>query len=113
MKLNTRIFALSILTISLAGCASSDESDPNYVSPAQYQGYNCKQIQAEMNLVSKKIEQGQGTANANQLLDSVVSAYAISQNSFYYNDGASGITRLRNQYDVLEHLSIQKECNLK
>lgn len=103
----------SLLTVSvgLAGCATAPESDPAYVSPLQYQDYNCKQIKAEMRRVSGKIEQAAKTDQTGQVLDAALTVFAISQGYGVYSEDNPEYRRLQNQYDVLEQTAIQKECN--
>lgn len=105
-------FLIFIFSISLSGCATAPESDPAYVSPAQYQSYNCNQISAEMQRVSGKIEQASKVNATGQVLETALSAFAISQGYGIYDDGSSDVEyrRLSNQYDVLEQTAIQKEC---
>lgn len=105
--------ALLFTLLTVGACASSD---PSYVSPEEYAEYNCKQIRAEMNRVSTKIEQAQKqhkeTGTEELVLNTALAAFAVSRG---YNVGGSdnsGYERLVNQYDVLEKLSIQKECGL-
>lgn len=110
-------------SIALSACASTDPAnDPSYVSMAEYQHYNCKQIGAEMNRISKrtddaiearmKAKEGEQT---NAVLGAAVTALAITQGYSFYNDrgqddNAIQINRLKSQYDALEKLSIQKNC---
>jgi hypothetical protein len=105
------IILSGVLIIGLAGCSTSPESDPAYVSPAHYSNYNCNQISAEMQRVSAKLEQmaeGQATG---QVLNTALAAYAISQGYGFSGGNDTAYRRLYNQYDVLEQTSIQKECN--
>lgn len=108
-------FTLSLLlsvSVGLAGCATTPESDPAYVSPMQYQDYNCKQIKAEMRRVSGKIEQAAQTNQTGQVLDAAMTVFAISQGYGVYSEDNPEYRRLQNQYDVLEQTAIQKECDL-
>lgn len=108
-------FTITLLlssSIILSGCASnSPESDPSYVSPTFYQGYNCKQIKAEKLRLNSKIEQALKVNPSNQVLDTVLSAYAISQGYGVSNQENKELKRFQNQFDVLEQTAIQKECN--
>lgn len=90
-----------------------NQVDATYVSPTQYENYNCKQINAETLRVSTKIEQAMATDSTNQMLNTVVTVFAISQG--YGVDGGADnqeLTLLRNKLDVLEETSIRKQCNL-
>ena len=114
MRLKT--LSIIFLLITLSGCSSSPESDPAYVSPTQYLGYNCNQIGAEMKRVSAKIEQAnetQGDKTAEMVLNTALSAYAISRGYGVGSSDDSAYRRLINQYDVLEQTAIQKECSVK
>lgn len=100
------------LIIGLAGCANSPESDPAYVSPNHYANYNCKQISAEMQRISSKLEQAEQANTTGQVLDTALAAFAISQGYGYSSGDNSAYRRLHNQYEVLEQTSIQKECGI-
>ena len=98
--------------MGLAGCTTAPESDPAYVSPLQYQDYNCKQIKAEMRRISGKIEQAAQANQTGQVLDAALTVFAISQGYGVYSEDNPEYRRLQNQYDVLEQTAIQKECTL-
>lgn len=100
------------IIIGLSGCASSPESDPAYVSPNHYANYNCNQISAEMQRISGKLEQAEQANTTGQVLGTALAAYAISQGYGFAGGDDSAYRRLRNQYDVLEQTSIQKECGI-
>lgn len=107
--LASTVAAMSLMLIT--ACASSPESDPAYISPAQYENYNCKQIHAEIRRVTKKIDVAVQTDGTTQALDAAVTIFAISQG--YGVGGGNGnveLRRLKNQYDVLEQTAILKEC---
>lgn len=109
-RLNITILS-GALIIGIAGCSTAPESDPAYVSPAQYSSYNCNQISAEMQRVSSKLEQmaeGQATG---QVLNTALAAFAISQGYGISSGDNTAYRRLYNQYEVLEQEAIRKECN--
>lgn len=111
MKKSASVFLIT--TMLLAGCATSPQSDPAYISDAQYLDYNCKQISAEMQRVSRKIDQKMNTDGTKQLMDTALAAFAISQGYGYADDTDVEMRRLKNQIDVLEQTSIKKQCGLK
>jgi hypothetical protein len=45
-----------LLTAGMVGCASTPK--PTYVSPTQYQSYDCRQLQGEYNRLHQYIENG-------------------------------------------------------
>ena len=113
-RLNITILS-GILIFGLGGCSTSPEPDLAYISPNHYSEYNCKQISAEKQRLSTKMEQMTTRKNdiANKVLDTALAAFAISQ-GYGVSSGDDDATyrRLYNQYEVLERTAIQKECNL-
>lgn len=111
-RLNITILS-GALIMGLAGCSTSPESDPSYISPNHYADYNCKQLSAEKQRVSTKIEQmttGKSDT-ADKVLDTALAAFAISQGyGFSSGDDDVAYRRLYNQYEVLEQTAIEKEC---
>lgn len=104
-----RTLACCGLIAALSACSSSVE--PPAVSKAQYQGYNCKQIQAEMQRISSKLEQANKTDTTGKIMDTALGAFAISQGmGWSSDDNSEASARLQSQYDVLSPLAIQKEC---
>lgn len=91
------------------------ESDPAYVSPQQYEGYNCKQLHSEMNRVSAEIDQSVKQDNTQHALDTALSAYALAKGQGYTpppeqrNDSVD-LRRLKNEYGVIEQTAIEKQC---
>ena len=62
------IFSLAVM-VSFTGCATSAKHvSPTYVSPVQYQHYNCDQIQQELTKCSSTVQQvaGQQGRGANK-----------------------------------------------
>ena len=100
-----------VACFGLAACATSPESNPAYVSPTQYSDYNCKQLKLEMRRVSSGIEQKKTSTTANKVLDTAITAFAISQGYGFTNDDDVEYERMQNQYRVLEQEIIRKECD--
>jgi len=109
-----RSVVLCAILVGAFGCApQSPEADPAYVSPTHYSNYNSKQISAEMQRVSAKLEQAEQTNTTGQVLNTALAAFAVSQGyGLTGGDDDVRYKRLVNQYDVLEQTSIQKECRI-
>ena len=112
MRKSTIILSL----VLLSGCVQENTPAANtsYVSTAQYQNYNCKQIAKEMQRISKKLEaQPKGSDALGAVLGTAVTAYGMSQGYGFYDEGTDNTenNRLISLYDALEQLSIQKNCN--
>lgn len=102
----------AFILIPLTACTTTPESDPAYISPSHYDNYNCSQISAEMQRITGKLDQAEQAKTTGQILNTALSAYAISQ-GFGVSGGNSdndAHRRLVNQYDVLEQTAIRKEC---
>lgn len=103
-----------ICSFLLVGCATSPQDDPAYVSPMQYDNYDCSQLKAEMRRVSTRLEQITRSEAANQALDAAVTVFAIASGyGVDTSDKDIESRRLRNQYHLLEQIMIERKCNIK
>ena len=107
-----------ISSFILAGCASSpDEISGKYVSPLQYQQYNCNQIRMEMMRVSRKVnevaghQQGEADGDAAALGVGLVLFWPAL---FFMigDDKEEELSQLKGEYEALERAAIEKECNV-
>ena len=57
-----KIIGISIFATALMGCATTGTIAPQYINPANYQGYDCHALQSEVARVSKL---AQATENQN------------------------------------------------
>lgn len=113
-------FSLALLTVCLAGCASSsNEITPSYVSPLQYQHLSCQQIAAEAERVSHRASQVAGTQDEKSTNDAVATGVRIvlfwPALFMVKGDGqtAAELGRLRGEFEALEKVSIEKNCGLQ
>jgi len=61
LGLNKAAVTVLVTTLAVAGCAtSSDKIAPAYVSPMQYQSYDCDQLTAESLRVTQRVSTLQG-----------------------------------------------------
>jgi hypothetical protein len=117
MKRTFSIVAASIVT---AGCASSSSDvKASYVSPLQYQQFNCQQIGAEGERVSRRAAEASGAQDAKASNDAVATGVALvlfwPAVFLVKGDGqnAAELARLRGEFEALERASIDKNCGLK
>lgn len=101
----------------LAGCAkSTSELTPQYVSPMQYNGYTCKQMEMEMQALSGRVSELGGQVDKTASNDSVQMGVGLVLfwPALFFLDGdtpqAAEYSRLRGEFDALEKAAIQKEC---
>lgn len=105
----------------LAGCASSpDEMTASYVSPLQYQKYDCGQIAEEAAHVERRVGELYSTLDkkaGNDAAQMGVGLVLFWPTLFFLEggDGAEAVEykRLRGEYEALQKVSVQKRCNLQ
>ena len=116
--MNKLISSLLISSVLLSSCASSpDKISASYVSPAQYQGYNCNQIRQEMMRVSRHVNEISGQQQDEADGDAValgVGLVLFWPALFFMmgDDQEEELARLKGEYEALEITAIEKECNV-
>jgi hypothetical protein len=115
-----RIIAMLTVTSILAGCADHPEKIPaQYISPMQYDSYNCKQISAEMQRVSSRVGElgGQQKKAAENSDVAMGVGLILFWPALFFLDShsaqAAEYGRLKGEFNALEQAGIQKNCGLK
>lgn len=110
-----------LLAFFLAACATPpDKIAASSVSTLQYEGYNCKQIAAELARVERKIndiyyrlDKTAGNDSAQMAVGMILFWPAL----FFLEGGdgpeAAEYARLKGELDALESVSIQKKCGIR
>lgn len=122
MKNNTIKQTISILTVAsiVTACAEHPEKiAAQYVSPMQYDGYNCKQIGAEMQRVSSRIgdlggQQEKAATNSDVVMG--VGLVLFWPALFFLDSNsaqAAEYARLKGEFNALEQAAIQKKCGFR
>lgn len=108
------------LAIAVSGCSTaSKDISATYVSPVQYQSYDCDQLAAELNRVQTRVVQLGGRLDEAASNDKALTGVGIVL--FWPVLFALGGTkqqeaeysRLRGEYDALQQAAIQKKCTGK
>jgi len=107
---------LLILAVLLQGCATSpNKIKPAYVSPLQYYGLSCEQIQMEMLRISSRMREVCGAQDSERTKDGV--ALAVGLVLFWPalffmigEDQKQEIARMKGEYEALEHAAIRNNC---
>lgn len=107
-----------ISAVASAGCATSSKDIASaYVSPLQYQGYDCPQLAAESSRVQQRVNQLSGRLD--QAASNDKALVGVGMILFWPALFALGGTkeqeaefaRLKGEYDAVQQTSIQKKCD--
>ena len=103
-----------------AGCASSSEMvTGSYASPLQYQSYSCQQLGEEAQRISARVAQSSGVQDKKRSDDALATTAAVIifwPAAFFVsgNDqNTAELSRLKGEFEAVEKVSIQKNCNLQ
>ena len=114
MKILASVVALSIL---ISGCAtSSKDLSASYVSPMQYQSYNCDQLTLETQRIQTRVVELGGRLDQAAANDKAI--VGVGMLLFWPALFAVGGTkhqeaeysRLKGEYDAVQQASISKQC---
>jgi hypothetical protein len=89
------------------------------VSPLQYQNLTCQQIGAEMERVSRRASETAGVQDSQRTSDQWATAATVvlfwPAAFLVKGDGnnAAELARLKGEFEALERVSIEKNCNLR
>ena len=111
------IWTITVVGVALPGCATRPEDvSATYVSPLQYQNYNCNQIGMEIGRVSRRVSEISGAQNSTATGDAVALGVGfIFWPAFFFmigGDHEDELARLKGEYEALESAAIQNECNI-
>lgn len=104
--------------LGIVSCASRPENiSASYVSPLEYQPYNCNQIRQEMMRVSRRVSEIAGVQEDQATKDTValgVGLVLFWPALFFMigKDQHEELARLKGEYEALEKVAIQKECDV-
>jgi len=115
-----RVIAMLTVTSILAGCADHPDKIPaQYISPMQYDSYNCKQLSAEMQRVSSRVGElgGQQEKAADNSAVTMGIGLVLFWPALFFLDShsaqAAEYGRLKGEFNALEQAGIQKNCGLE
>lgn len=120
MKTTVRLSSLLLASAcAVSACAKSSKEIPaQYVSPLQYSSYKCKQIEMEMQTVSRRVSELGGQVDKTASDDSAQMAVGIVLlwPVLFFLDGdtpqAAEYGRLKGEFEALEKAAIQKDCSI-
>jgi hypothetical protein len=111
------IASILSVTIALAGCATaSKDVATSYVSPMQYQSFDCEQLASETQRVAARVNQLGGRldqAASNDKTIGVVGAILFWPALFALGgtkEQEAEYARLKGEYDAIQQSAIVKKC---
>lgn len=110
--------AVLLVIMSTVSCApQSKDVQAFYVSPLQYQHYNCDQIGQEIGRVSRKVAEVSGAQDSAASKDAVAMGVGmvIFWPALFFLIGGNRkeeLSRLKGEYDALESMAIEKNCTV-
>ncbi len=114
---NVAVFAVAI---SIAGCASRAENiSAAYVSPLQYQNYNCAQLGEEASRLASRAAQVAGVQDSKATNDAVATGVGViifwPALLLIKGDSttAAELARLKGEMEAIERIAIEKKCNIR
>jgi len=102
----------------LYGCATRPENvSAAYISPLQYQSYDCDQVQGELLRVNRHVTEVTGEQKINADRDAValgVGLVLFWPALFFMagGDKSEQLGRLKGEYDALEQVAVLKKCDV-
>jgi len=122
-SINRRAVSTTIVLVvggALGACATQpDELPTQYVSPVQYQGYDCTEVASEMERVSSRINGLYGSLKKTADNDAAQMGLGLVlfwPALFFLEGGdspqAAEYSRLKGEYDALEQVAIRKSCSV-
>lgn len=114
--MKTAVFIASLTTLIMGCATASRDISASYISPIQYQSYDCAQIAAEAQRVNQRVAQLGGRLDEAAANDKAITG--IGMILFWPALFALGGTkqqeadysRLRGEYDTLQQVAIEKKC---
>ena len=114
------VVVLSAVSIAMTGCATSPDKIPaQSVSTIPYEQYNCKQVAADSDRVSRRVGELQSSLQKTASNDQAQMAVGmiLFWPALFFLEGGDGpeaaeYARLKGERDALEIVSIRKECGI-
>jgi hypothetical protein len=114
------VASVALTALIMGGCASSsDKITATYVSPIQYENYNCRQLAEEAQRLSRRASEVAGAQDSQASRDTVATAVAVVifwPAAFMVGgdrNTAAELGRMKGELDAIEQVSIRKNCRIQ
>ena len=109
-----------LFALALGGCAtSSDKITASYVSPMQYENWNCRQLTEEAQRISHRAAEAAGAQDSQVTKDAVATTVGVIVfwPALFLIGGdkqtAAELARLKGEMEAIEQASIRKNCKIQ
>jgi hypothetical protein len=109
-----------LIALAVGGCASkSNDIAASYVSPLQYDTFNCRQLAEEAQRVSQRAAVAAGVQDQKATNDAVATTVGVIVfwPALFFIGGDKGnaaeLARLKGEMDAIEQTSIRKSCGIQ
>jgi hypothetical protein len=109
-----------LFALALGGCAtSSDKITASYVSPMQYETWNCRQLAEEAQRISSRAAAAAGAQDSQVTKDAVATTVGVIVfwPALFLIGGdkqnAAELARLKGEMEAIEQTSIRKNCGIQ
>jgi hypothetical protein len=115
-----RVVAVAVMATLTSSCAKrADQIAASYVSPLQYDGYDCRQLGEEAQRISSRAGMVAGTQDEKANKDALAmgvgliifwpALFALSGN----DQQTAELARLRGEMEAIEQVSVRKRCGIQ
>jgi hypothetical protein len=112
-----KLLTLSAVCAVLAGCATASKDVPTaYISPMQYQAYECSQLSAESTRLLQRVNQLGGRLDEAAANDKAIATAGglLFWPALFALGGTkqqeAEYGRLKGEYDAVQQAAVQKKC---
>lgn len=112
-----KMLACALIGTQLLGCATAAKDiSAAYVSPIQYQGYDCTQLSQELGRIQSRVSQLTGRLDSAAANDKMImgAGLLIFWPALFALGGTKAqeeeLSRLKGEYDAASQAGIQKNC---
>lgn len=115
-----KIISIAALLLITACASQPDEIATHYVSPLQYQDYDCEQLSLEAARISRRASELHGSLK--ETADNDAAQMGVGLILFwptlFFLEGGDGVqaqeyARLKGERDAIEKVSVQKKCAIE
>lgn len=111
------LVGLLVASTVLSGCATSSKNlTSSYVSPLQYQQYDCNQLSQESSNIQARVAEIGGAVDSRATKDKWVTGagMVLFWPALFFVGGnkmqEAEFSRLKGEYEAVQKMSVQKNC---